>query len=189
MFFLFGCITVEPDLKAGPVAVPPPVMHFPVLVYKEGVDVGNAAVQDIFHEGAETAVTAAADDQYLLASGEKLTQIAIVIPDDTSTCLLYTSRQLTDLGAGRQSAHSPNQKQQQCGNSRELPLQSLNPQSLGSRARDAEVIEVGVAAGGFGGEVKESKPIPHKVGEGVHHLQRAPQGDPLLAVGAVGEIG
>jgi len=85
MFFLFGCITVEPDLKADPVAVPPPVMHFPVLVYKEGVDVGNAAVQDIFHEGAETAVTAAADDQYLLASGEKLTQIAIVIPDDTST--------------------------------------------------------------------------------------------------------
>ena len=98
-------------------------------------------------------------------------------------------RQLTDLGAGRQSAHSPNQKQQQCGNSRELPLQSLNPQSLGSRARDAEVIEVGVAAGGFGGEVKESKPIPHKVGEGVHHLQRAAPGDPLLSVGAVGEIG
>ena len=85
MFFLFGCITVEPDLKAGPVAVTPPVVHFPVLVYKEGVDVGNAAVQDIFHEGAETAVTAAADEQYLLASGEKLTQIAIVIPDDTST--------------------------------------------------------------------------------------------------------
>ena len=98
-------------------------------------------------------------------------------------------RQLTDLGAGRLSAHSPNQKQQQCGNSRELPLQSLNPQSLGSRARDAEVIDVGVAAGGFGGEVKKSKQIPHKVGESVHHLQRAPQGDPLLTVGAVGAKG
>lgn len=69
---MFCRFTVEPDLQAGAIAVPPPMVHFAVLVHKKGMNVGNAAVQHILHKRAEPAVAAAADDQYFLAQGQKL---------------------------------------------------------------------------------------------------------------------